>query len=362
MPLGPGLTVVAGPNGAGKTNLLEVAYLACTGRSFRHVPDRELVRRDADAGHVTAEVRAGEGRTHRFGVGVSIGPEERRRTSIDGQPVERLLDHPARPRLSVFLPDRMVLVKGGPALRRAHLDQLLVALRPGAADVRGRYLEALRQRNALLGQLRDTGALPGPGGVARAASRLDPWDRSLAVAAAELTAARAAAVDQIAGSVAARAEKLGLEGSLALDYRARASVDPDEVLATLRDRHAGDVERGFTHQGPHRDELAVRRDGRLLARYGSQGEQRLGLLAIVLGETDAVEEATGRRPIVLLDDVMSELDRRRRERLVDAVRGRGQVLVTVTEADHVPGADDGRIGRIDVAPGRAEVLRVAQGG
>jgi len=355
------MTVVSGPNGAGKTNLLEIAYLACTGRSFRHVPDRELVRRGAEAGHVTGDVTGtpdadGAGApAHRFGVGVSARVDERRRTSVDGQPVERLLDHPARPLLSVFLPDRMVLVKGGPALRRAHLDQLVVALRPSGGDVRGRFLEALRQRNALLGALRDR-----PGRDASSiAHRLDPWDRSLAIAAAELTRARAGAVERIAGAVAGRAGQLGLEGRLELDYRARTSTDPDEVLAALRDRHAGDVERGFTHQGPHRDELAVRRDGRLLSRFGSQGEQRIALLAIVLGETDAVEEAVGRRPIVLLDDVMSELDRRRRERLVDAVRGSGQALVSVTEADHVPGAEDPDVGRVDVLPGRAAATRVA---
>ncbi|MFA4930172.1 MAG: hypothetical protein WC558_16780, partial [Patulibacter sp.] len=122
-----------------------------------------------------------------------------------------------------------------------------------------------------------------------------------------------------------------------------------------------DLERGFTHHGPHRDDLAVRRDGRLLHRYGSQGEQRLALLALLLGETDVIERSTGQRPILLLDDVMSELDVVRRTRLVDVIASRGQALVTVTEAEHVPGADDASVGLVSVVPGTAETIRVATG-
>ncbi|MGX6447677.1 AAA family ATPase, partial [Patulibacter sp. S7RM1-6] len=155
--LGPGLTVVAGPNGAGKTNLLEAAYLACTGRSFRQAGDADLVRRGAEAGNVAAEVATPAGPSV-FSVGLEPGGQKARRLRVDGNPVDSLLDHPARPRMSVFLPDRMVLVKGGPALRRSHLDQLLAVLRPGAAPLRRAFHEALRQRNALLSSLNARGA------------------------------------------------------------------------------------------------------------------------------------------------------------------------------------------------------------
>ncbi len=349
--LGPGLTVIHGPNGAGKTNLLEAAYLACTGRSFRQAGDQEIVHRGSTAAHVTAEVRGPHGPS-RFSVGVE--PGERRRLRVDGHPVESLLDHPARPRLSVFLPDRMVLVKGGPALRRSHVDQLIAVLRPSSAPVRRSYHEALRQRNALLGSLRQRGA-----SVEQAADALLPWDQSVARAAAALTAARADVVATINPAVTARAAELGLEGTLEVVYRPRSSDRAEAVEQALRERLAGDLERGFTHHGPHRDDLAVRRDGRLLHRYGSQGEQRLALLALLLGETDEIEASTGQRPILLLDDVMSELDVHRRTRLVAAISGRGQALVTVTEAEHVPGADDPAVGRIAVVPGTAETVRVA---
>jgi DNA replication and repair protein RecF len=351
--LGPGLTVVAGPNGAGKTNLLEAAYLACTGRSFRQASDTDLLRRGADVGHVAATVETDAGPSV-FSVGLQQG--ERRRLRVDGNPVDGLLDHPGRPRMSVFLPDRMVLVKGGPALRRSHLDGLLGVLRPASAPLRRGFHEALRQRNALLSSLKNRDV-----GVAQAAGELAPWDRTLAEAAAALTAARRATAEAIKPAVNARAEQLGLSGELEIAYRPRSSEDADEVLAALAERHPGDLERGFTHHGPHRDDLAVRRDGRLITRFGSQGEQRLSLLALLLGEADAMEEAVGQRPVLLLDDVMSELDADRRARLVAVIRERGQALVTVTEASHVPGADDPDVGAIDVTPGSAVATRVATG-
>lgn len=353
VPLGPGLTVIFGPNGAGKTNLLEAAYLACTGRSFRQAGDQELVRRGASAAHVTAEVTTDHG-TSSFTVG--IDPGERRRLRVDGNAVESLLDHPARPRMSVFLPDRMVLVKGGPALRRSHVDQLVAVLRPSAAPIRRTYHEALRQRNALLSSLRARDASP-----EQAEAELQPWDLAVARAAATLTAARAGVVATINPAVSARAEQLGLEGTLEIVYRPRSAAAADEVVVALRERLAGDLERGFTHHGPHRDDLAVRRDGRLLHRFGSQGEQRLALLALLLGETDVIERSTGQRPLLLLDDVMSELDVVRRSRLVDVIAARGQALVTVTETEHVPGSDDPSVGLVSVVPGTAETVRIATG-
>lgn len=354
--LGPGLTVVAGPNGAGKTNLLEAAYLACTGRSFRGASDRELVRRGADAGHVSAEVASGAaaGALNVSAFSVGIQPPDRRRLRVDGNPVDGLLDHPARPRMSVFLPDRMALVKGGPGLRRAHLDQLLVALRPSAGPLRRGFHEALRQRNALLTSLRTRGV-----DLDRARGELAPWDRALASAAAALTEARAAAVAAVDPAVAERARQLGLDGELEVAYRPRSSTDADELLQALSERVAGDLERGFTHHGPHRDDLAVRREGRPLSRFGSQGEQRLALLALLLGEADALHAASGQRPVLLLDDVMSELDVERRSRLVEVLAGAGQALITVTEASHVPGADADDVGLVEVEPGAAATVRVA---
>jgi len=262
--------------------------------------------------------------------------------------------------MSVFLPDRLELVKGAPGVRRAHLDQLVLALRPGTSAVRRRYLEALRQRNALLGALRARET-----GVEEAARRLEPWDAALAQAAVALTAARAEAVALLREPVAGRAAALGLDGELEAVYRPRIAGDADELVVALRERLPGDLDRGFTHHGPHRDDLALRRDGRPIARFGSQGEQRLTLLALLLGEADALHEATDRRPVLLLDDVMSELDVERRRRLVEVLReddlgaGRGQALVTVTEPGHLPGAEEEAVGLVHVARDGTTTERVA---
>src|SRR3979409_441786 len=134
--LGPALTVVHGPNGAGKTNLLEALYFGCTARSCRTTNERDVVRFDAGAARVEVDVRDRDG-AHALSVGFQ--PGEPKRVRVDGAPVERLADSPARPLVSVFLPDRLELLKGAPTLRRAHLDQLVTALWPARAATRASY-------------------------------------------------------------------------------------------------------------------------------------------------------------------------------------------------------------------------------
>src|SRR5947209_14348598 len=186
--LGPGLTVVHGPNGAGKSNLLEAIYFGCTGRSPRTRNDRELVRFGSDAARVEIALED-EGRAHELAVGYSSpapGRPAEKRMTCDGAPVERLLDVPVRPLISVFLPERPELLKGPPAVRRAHLDQFVAALWPGPAATRRRDSRVLAQRNALLARIR-------AGHSARTA--LATWDRELASAALALMADRAAATE-----------------------------------------------------------------------------------------------------------------------------------------------------------------------
>src|SRR3954453_19931938 len=166
--LGAGLTVVHGRNGAGKTNLLEAIYFGLTGRSCRTTNEREVVRFGQPAARVGVEVDAADG-LHRLEVGLAPGSEKRMR--VDGAPVERLAAVPVRPLAGVFLPDRLELVKGAPAGRRGHLDQLVAALWPARTDDRGAYSKALAQRNALVARVR--------GGAARPAL-LDTWDAELA--------------------------------------------------------------------------------------------------------------------------------------------------------------------------------------
>ncbi len=338
--LGPGLTVVHGRNGAGKTNLLEALYFGCTARSCRTSNEREVLHFGAEACRVEVSTRDEHGGDHELFVGFAPGQDKRLR--VDGAPVERLLDAPGRPLLSVFLPERLELVKGPPALRRSHLDALVTGLWPARAQTRRLYSAALGQRNALLARLR--------AGASRAS--VAAWDLELARHAIALREDRARAVGLVAARFAAVAAELGLDGSAELRYKPRsAATTPEELAAELAERLESDVERGFTQHGPHRDELALQRDGRELRVYGSQGEQRLGLLALLLAEREALAEERGAPPLLLLDDVMSELDADRRELLVARVAAVGQCLVTTTDLAHVPGGDGPGVVRLAIAGG-----------
>jgi DNA replication and repair protein RecF len=343
--LGDGLTVVHGPNGAGKSNLLEALYYGCTGRSPRTRNDRELVRFGAQAARVSLRLRDDEGE-HELSVGFGTpgdGGQPVKRMTADGAPVERLLDVECRPLVSVFLPDRLELIKGPPALRRAHLDQVVAAIWPARAQARREYSRVLAQRNALLGRIRSGRASD---------ATLATWDRELTTRALELRAHRDAAVALLAEPFSERAAQLGCVGAVTLEYRPRSRAsDEDEYIAELRERLPGDLERGFSGHGPHRDELAVVRDRRELRVYGSQGEQRLALLALLLAERAVLAGARRRTPLMLLDDVMSELDAERRDLLEQELRSGGQSVIATTDLAHVPGATDASVTRLRISPG-----------
>src|SRR4051794_15641942 len=242
--LGPGLTVVSGRNGAGKTNLLEALYFACTGRSCRTANEREVVRFGAELTRLelTCEDELG-----RHDISVGFKPGEPKRLKADGAPVDNLVGVSARPLVSVFLPDRLELVVGAPALRRSHADQVVAALWPARAGTRRAYSAALAQRNALLASIR-----------AGRASRtsLPAWDAELARHGIALMADREQTVERLRPRFAEHAAGLGLDGEVELRYRPRSkAADAQGLVAELAERVDSDLERGFTGHGPHRDDL-----------------------------------------------------------------------------------------------------------
>lgn len=345
--LGDGLTVIFGPNGAGKTNLLEALYFGCTGRSCRAAREREVVRFGATSARVAVTVCSADG-DHELAVG--FVPGEPKRLLVDGAAVDSLLESALRPLLTVFLPDRLELIKGPPAVRRAHLDQLVAALWPARVARRRAYAQALAQRNALITRIR-----------VRESSReaLSAWDLQLARHGLALMEDRAAAVETVAELAAQIAAELRLGARARIAYRPRCTASSVEELASeLATRTDTDLERGFTGHGPHRDELSLLRGGRELRTYGSQGQQRLALLALLLAEREAIGRLRGALPVMLLDDVMSELDRERREALSTRLRDfGGQVLLTASELEHVPGGD--AVGAVAVAISSDGVLQPA---
>jgi DNA replication and repair protein RecF len=325
--LEPGIVSVVGPNGVGKTNLVEALYFALTGRSFRTSDRRELIPFGGQLARAEATVRDADGLERRLLASVSRG--EGRRHLLDGSPADPATIARARPPVAVFAPDRLSLIKGPPAERRAHLDGFAAARWPARAELRKRYGQALAQRNALLARI-----AAGRGGE----GDLDVWDAGLAAAAAPLVATREEAVAELAEPFASAAAELALEGGATLEYAPRASGSAEEIRAGLEERRERDIRMGRCSWGPHLDELKVGFGGRPLRRYGSQGQQRAALLALLFAEREALLAARQVTPLLLLDDVMSELDRDRRQRLVDRLAGDGQALLTAADEDAVPAA------------------------
>jgi DNA replication and repair protein RecF len=310
--------LVTGPNGAGKTNLLEALHVGSQGFSPRTRVDARLVRFGETTARVTlagsegespvetqVDVQSGRGKEVRLNGAVVTGGEE------------------LRLRLSAlaFTPDRLAVVKGGPLVRRAYFDRMLGRLYPARAQLPGEFGRAVAQRNAALRRVR-------VGESSRDA--IEPWTLVVAELGAELDRRRGELVRLLGPGFRERGELLGL---------AEATLAYEEKGLTVEDLNARldrDVERGTTGSGPHLQDVRVTSGGRDLRSYGSQGEQRTAVLALVVAETELLAEQRKTPPLLLLDDVFSELDERRRMALVAGLPVGAQTLVTATERHAYP--------------------------
>jgi DNA replication and repair protein RecF len=341
--LEPGIVSLVGPNGIGKTNLLEALYFVLTGRSFRTADRRDLIPFGGSFARAEATVRNEDGIESRLLA--SVSRSEGRRHLLDGNAAEPAALARSRPPVAVFSPDRLALIKGPPAERRAHLDRFVAARWATRGDLRQRFGQALAQRNALVSRL-----AAGYGSQ----DQLDVWDATLAEAAAALVAARSEAVGELAAPFARAGEELGLEGGAQLEYAPRAAGSAEEIRVGLIERREADLRLGRSSWGPHLDELKIALSGRSLRRYGSQGQQRAALLALLFAERDALLEARRVAPLLLLDDVMSELDPGRRRRLVERLARGGQALITAAAEDSLPSGGTGLVVRMPLALSEAE--------
>jgi DNA replication and repair protein RecF len=310
--------LVTGPNGAGKTNLLESVHLATQGLSFRTRQDAQLVRRGAEDGRAAVAGRRG---TVPIEAEILLSSRSAKRIRLNGAPVASAEELRARIHALVFTPDRLAVVKSGPAARRAYFDRVLARLLPARADLPGAYAEALGQRNAALRRvgmgLSDTTAL-------------EPWTDRVVALAAELVEARRLTVELLSPAFGERAAELGLPDA-AVGYAAEAPT-----REALDERLARDLERGTTGAGPHLDEFRVLAGDRDLRAFGSQGEQRLAVLSLLLAEAELLTERGAVPPLLLLDDALSELDADRRRVLSARLGAAGQTLVTATGAEALP--------------------------
>jgi DNA replication and repair protein RecF len=361
----PGLTVVAAPNGAGKTNLLEAIHVAVTGRSHRAVVDADLVRHGAGFGRALLELAGGTsagGATIELVLpGAAPTPGVRKRLTVNGV-ARRSATVSETARAVLFRPEEMLLLVGSPADRRRFLDGIVAQRDRRAARDLVDVARILAQRNALLRAIRAEEAT---------LDSLAFWDEQLALVGARVTRARLQAVRDLSerigplhDAVAAPSER---GASVALAYldglkeawpeRAHPAerIPSDDELANAYRRRIADVRQreawnGMSLVGPQREDLRATLAGRDVAEHASRGQQRTIILALKLGETDLLG-SDGPRPIVLLDDVFSELDPDRAARLSDLIAGLGQVIVTTADP-----------GTLDAARARgASVWRIRDG-
>lgn len=322
----PGVTVLVGANGQGKTNLLEAVGWLATLSSFRGAPDEAVVNLDAEQ----AIVRANGTRDERsLLLEAEINRSGRNRTMINRQPLRRSRDLLGALRVTVFAPDDLELVKQGPSLRRRYLDEVVVAANPADDALRSDVDRVIRQRNALLKQAK--GRL-----TPEVAATLDVWDAKFAASGTALAEVRHAAVARLAPvlSVAYR-ELAGADRTATMRYE--PTWWERGLESALIEARAEDVRRGVSTIGPHRDEIELELGGVPVRTHASQGEQRTFSLALRLASHRVVTDATGSPPILLLDDVFSELDASRRTALLRHLPV-GQTLLT-TAAD-VPADTD----------------------
>jgi DNA replication and repair protein RecF len=317
--------LVTGPNGAGKTNLLESLHVGSQGFSPRTRSDTQLIRFGMDAARVELNGQRGArtGQQHvPLQLRVDVTSAQGKRAYVNGAPLraaEQLRDETAT---LVFTPDRLSVVKGGPAVRRAYFDRSLGRLAPARAPLPAEYGAAVAQRNAALRRI-------AAGYSSREA--LEPWTEQVSQLGLELVTARRETLALLAPRFAERAGELGLPEA---ELRYSGELPTRAALEARVDR---DLERGSTGLGPHLDEIVIAAGPRELRSFGSQGEQRLAVLALLLAEAELVDSRSGTAPLLLLDDVLSELDPERRRILAARIAQLGQTLVTATDASFLPG-------------------------
>ncbi len=326
-----GVNVLVGRNAAGKTNLLEsIGYLS-TLRSFRKAPDGVLIEAGSERAVVRGEVVAGSGSTL---IELELARVGRRRTLMNRARLGRAADLLGKVRCVVFLPDDLDLVKRGPGYRRELLDSIAVQLWPGAYSDQREYERTVRQRNRLLKQM---------------GRRVDPvslevWDDRLALAGARMMARRSATIEAIATDVSDYYRNLAAEATaVSIVYRSVWGADQaeglegwaDSLRRALGEARSVDLDRRLSTVGPHRDDVVILLDERDARMTASQGEQRTLTLALRLAAHQAIRAVTGESPLLLLDDVFSELDGRRATALARCLPS-GQAFITTARAEHLP--------------------------
>lgn len=321
----PAVTVVCGENGQGKTNLLESVFLLSGAKSFRKVKDRELIEKKKDFSVIDARFYA-EDREQTFHFTIS---DKGRKASLNRGSEQKASDFAGKFCCVVFSPDHLELVKGAPAERRRFLDTALCQLSTRYLSDLRNYTRLIQQKNTLLKDAR---------GIAAAFDILDIYDRQLADYASGIARARRAFIGQL--DIVSREVYAAVSGNrevMSLSYEAtlpEIGNDAEEIYQRIMSVRAEDIRAGFSTVGPHRDDIVICLDTDPAKIYASQGQQRTAVLAMKLAEAELFRQKLGEEPVLLLDDVLSELDGSRQEFLLKRL-GRSQAIITCCEPNFI---------------------------
>ena len=322
---GEGINVLVGKNAQGKTNCAEAIFYLCTGASLRIRHDRQLIRRGADCAFLSAET---ECRYGKITLGAEIR-ENKRELTLNGVKVARAVDFLGNMKSVFFSPGELRIVQDGPDERRRFLNLSISQTSKSYASALLRYNKILDQRNNLLKE-RD---------VSLIFDTLPVWDEQLARYAAVLIRSRREYLGRLA-PYAADAHAFLTDGGEKLELGAEGNYPGDEeeiaekLLKELKNAYERDVRLGFTTVGPHRDDIRILIDGNDARGFASQGQTRTAALSMKLAELEIFKQLSGEAPVLILDDVMSELDLARRKKLL-ARTGGVQCILTCTHAERV---------------------------
>lgn len=322
----PQLNLFLGLNAQGKTNILEALYCLSTTRSFRAAADEEMIELDQEAGAIEGTLQREEGQEQ---VRLELRQGKNKALFMNGKKQKKLSSLLGRLPAVVFSPDDLFLVKGGPSLRRRYLDATLFQIDPGYLGHLQQYERTLKQRNSLLRQR--------PADVEK---QLMIWDVPLAEHGSALMIKRSGIANRLS-DFAGRAlrDLTGDAEQFEVRYEPQLALEPDQersrerMLQALMEARREEVARGVTVVGPHRDDLGLWVNGQLLRKFGSQGQQRTGALALKLAQLSLLAEGCHTAPLVLFDDVMAELDEKRRAFFLNRLQQGGQAFLTGTSSD-----------------------------
>lgn len=325
-----GVNIFYGQNAQGKTNIIESIYMCSTGKSHRTQKDNELIRWGSEEARIKVDyIRENDEKS----VDIYLNKNIKKQIKLNGVKLNRIGELIGSLNTVIFSPDHMKIIKEGPVERRRFVDIILSQVKPGYYHNLVQYLKVLEHRNRLLGEAENNRAI---------VSTMDVWNEQLAGFGAKIISARRNFIDKICDIAASTHEGIS-HGKESLKLMYNSSVDnkgaseleiKESFVEALEKTMTIDMRRGSTHKGPHRDDILFFINDTEVKTYSSQGQQRTALLSLKISELKYIEEETEDLPILLLDDVFSELDNERQKYLVDFIRDI-QTIITCTDVEYM---------------------------